>query len=1359
MSTIIQQKRGTAAQWSASSYILSAGEFGWETDTNRFKIGNGSNSWSSLAYAAPALSHVHGNISNDGAIGTTANLVAVTGTSGILTVATSTNQSSTTFLRGDLTWVTPTDTNYYPTAVTMTAGTTAGPIVGLTMNSGTVTSIAIPSAASGASGIITTSAQTLDGVKTFTSFPQVSSGLPSNSLDLVNKQYVDNIASGINAHDAIMAATTVALTATYNNNTNGIGATLTNSGTQTALVIDNVSLNSGDRVLVKNQGITYQNGIYTVTTVGDGSTNWVLTRASDYDQSTPGEVAAGDTTFVVASASQYSVTPTQNNTSWTMNNPGTITIGSSAITFVQTNASSTYTAGTGINITTGTISVDSTIPTLSASNTFTVGPQTVNTGATTNRGLVVNAPTGTPTSQVIQAWQLNGSDVATVTANGLISTTGRISTGGAIGSKIDVATSTSTIGVGVRGNSTQTGDLIQLQNSSSTILSGFNAAGQLYTGATSSKYGSTQIPVTSVVASTPTTGKATYTVTSSNVDSVNPFVVGQLVNIGSGFSIAGYSNVTALVTDIGGSSGAWTFAITNATTGAATGSANVSLYPAISAVTPSPRTSAVVIQGVGNQQANLQEWQDSAGAILSRIERYGALNISPNTSATGYAAFIKSPSPTVAVLQLRGAASQTTNLQEWQDSSSNKLLAINSAGQFQSSRPDYKSISVKAAGTLTGTITAATASGGTVTYTANNTFASGQIVTITGVVSTGNSGATAGAGFNLTGATIATASATQFTITNALSDTYTSGGTATVAQSANIQDWQDGSGSVLASLGSSGTFFTTGRVNIGGSIGSKLDIATSSAVIGIGVRGNSVQTGDLFQLQNASATVLGGRNAVGQIYTGSTTPFTSTTFTQSSLTSAAYVSATSSTFTYNLTTQVAAIGQTITIAGVTGGNYNQVVTVTAIGGVSGAYTFTATGTGFTNVAGTGGNFYLSPTGTGTTARVYLVSASNLAVGDLINVSSFTGVTAYNTGTGIYTLVTGVSNTSPFYVEYSSTATGTAINGQIAIPPQASITARSAGTRALVIQAAPSQVANLTNWVNSSGTTLSSVTPNGTIVAASLQTPNIVNPTDTATNMVISTGRNIQMNGSTAGFGGGAGVLGLTNATTVPTSNSSVGGIMYVESGALKYRGTASTAGMIVNSDGTLPPGVAPRYLKTGFVYAPNGLVTYTNQASNTLNTLYAVPFYVPYAATATSLSVSIGALNGASSVVRLGIYNNSTTDDYPGTLLLDAGTILTDTVGGSTGINTLTISQALTPGLYWLVGVRQGTGTPSVSSYNSTGNYASSTGYMPYGTTTSLNAPVGWSMTGVTGALSATAATFSGTKTMATQAYAIWIGF
>jgi hypothetical protein len=52
--------------------------------------------------------------------------------------------------------------------------------------------------------------------------------------------------------------------------------------------------------------------------------------------------------------------------------------------------------------------------------------------------------------------------------------------------------------------------------------------------------------------------------------------------------------------------------------------------------------------------------------------------------------------------------------------------------------------------------------------------------------------------------------------------------------------------------------------------------------------------------------------------------------------------------------------------------------------------------------------------------------------------------------------------------------------------------------------------------------------------------------------------NMQMFSTTLSFGGGVGVLGLADATTVPASNPSGGGVLYAEAGALKWRGSAGT---------------------------------------------------------------------------------------------------------------------------------------------------------------------------------------------------------
>jgi hypothetical protein len=69
---------------------------------------------------------------------------------------------------------------------------------------------------------------------------------------------------------------------TYSNGTLGDGATL-ESGSNAVLSIDANVMQVGFRVLVKNQASALQNGIYTVTSIGSGSSHWVLTRATDFD--------------------------------------------------------------------------------------------------------------------------------------------------------------------------------------------------------------------------------------------------------------------------------------------------------------------------------------------------------------------------------------------------------------------------------------------------------------------------------------------------------------------------------------------------------------------------------------------------------------------------------------------------------------------------------------------------------------------------------------------------------------------------------------------------------------------------------------------------------------------------------------------------------------------------------------------------------------------------------------------------------------------------------------------------------------------------------------------------------------------
>lgn len=170
---------------------------------------------------------------------------------------------------------------------------------------------------------------------------------PTSGTDIVNKAYADTIAAGINFHQAVRLATTAALPAyTYNNGTGGVGATLTGNANG-ALSVDGVAVAAGNRILVKDEIGAAQayNGVYTVTQTGNGSTPYILTRATDFDTAGTGvnQIDAGDFFLVTAGS-------TQANTSWVQQTPLPITVGTTAIVFTEFGAPITYSAGTGLTL-------------------------------------------------------------------------------------------------------------------------------------------------------------------------------------------------------------------------------------------------------------------------------------------------------------------------------------------------------------------------------------------------------------------------------------------------------------------------------------------------------------------------------------------------------------------------------------------------------------------------------------------------------------------------------------------------------------------------------------------------------------------------------------------------------------------------------------------------------------------------------------------------------------------------------------------------------------------------------------------------------------------------------------------------
>lgn len=176
-----------------------------------------------------------------------------------------------------------------------------------------------------------------------------SVGTPVSGTDAANKNYVDAMATGLDFKASVRAATTAALpAATYANGSSGVGATLTANANGALAAQDGVTLVAGDRLLVKNQATGAQNGIYTVTQVGDASNPFILTRATDADTAT--ELNAGAFAFVEEGTTNADV-----GFVCTTNNP--VTIGTTALSFTQFSSAGSYTQGNGIAITGQSIAV------------------------------------------------------------------------------------------------------------------------------------------------------------------------------------------------------------------------------------------------------------------------------------------------------------------------------------------------------------------------------------------------------------------------------------------------------------------------------------------------------------------------------------------------------------------------------------------------------------------------------------------------------------------------------------------------------------------------------------------------------------------------------------------------------------------------------------------------------------------------------------------------------------------------------------------------------------------------------------------------------------------------------------------
>lgn len=162
---------------------------------------------------------------------------------------------------------------------------------------------------------------------------QAKFGTPTDASHVATKGYVDSARSGLDVKQSVRAATT----ATVNLSTD----------VDNGSIIDGVTLVTGDRILIKDQGaggIAHaDNGIYTVNASG------VPTRAGDFDEDA--EVTPGAFTFVEEGTAN-------GDSGFVVATNGSITVGSTAILFTQFSGTGQITAGDGMSKDGSTLNVN-----------------------------------------------------------------------------------------------------------------------------------------------------------------------------------------------------------------------------------------------------------------------------------------------------------------------------------------------------------------------------------------------------------------------------------------------------------------------------------------------------------------------------------------------------------------------------------------------------------------------------------------------------------------------------------------------------------------------------------------------------------------------------------------------------------------------------------------------------------------------------------------------------------------------------------------------------------------------------------------------------------------------------------------
>ena len=333
-----------------------------------------------------------------------------------------------------------------------------------------------------------------------------------------------------------------------------------------------------------------------------------------------------------------------------------------------------------------------------------------------------------------------------------------------------------------------------------------------------------------------------------------------------------------------------------------------------------------------------------------------------------------------------------------------------------------------------------------------------------------------------------------------------------VSQTGNLQEWQLSDGTIRSRVDSAGTILAGATTNYGAALSVQAIFSFDKAVV---VRGAASQTANLQEWQLDGGTILGSISSSGALTFG---------------------------------TQ-AVRDANLTVAG---------STHSFLSGASGNVQINMTSNstlGFSNL-------YMGVTSTTT--------ASDRRFRLFVGGGNVSGQSGASINEGTLQIREVVNSTSVETIRMLFMRGGEVLVGAAAstgtLASTFGLTTLSASTVGLVVRGSASQSADLQQWQNNSGGVDAKIATGGrgTFESVVLTGGAILNPSGT-TNIRVSNSNNTMLNTFTESYGGGVRVLGIRNADTVPSSNPTDGGVLYVEAGALKYRGSSGTVTTIANA--------------------------------------------------------------------------------------------------------------------------------------------------------------------------------------------------